>query len=100
LSSAIIRNGRWRRRDPLKGLSLTMLEALETCQRGGALIGAGVTARALAERGLIIRSAGPDGARPGFRVTRDGAEVLGELARRRAVRARLIAEKPSRRISP
>jgi len=88
MSDAIIRKVYWRRRDPLQGLSPTMLKTLGLFAQGHDALAARVptmkssTVRALADRGLLRRRAGARGLGDGFGVTSEGAEVLGEFARR------------------
>ena len=111
MSSAIIRNGHWRRRDPLKGLNDAMLAALRLADvtplsllRGAYGIGdreayAPATVQALAVRGLLRLSAGRDGRRRDYVLTPAGREIVVELRRREAARAALIAERPARAVS-
>lgn len=112
MSSAVFANGHWRRRDPLAGLNAAMRCALLATERGPlVLIGgryvaepkatgpataalatasvAPATVAALAERGLFKISAGRDGTLRRYVRTARGDEILAELRRRAAVRARL-----------
>ena len=98
MSGAIIRDGHWRRRDPLKGLSLAMLTTIRAFHDGalGQTRTDVRTVRALADRGLLRRHAGPDGLSPDYAVTPEGLVIIAELRRRDTARAALIAERPAR----
>jgi hypothetical protein len=106
VSGAIIRDGHWRRRDPLHGVSPPMRAALLAFRNddlGRREAGRGLhvgTVRALATRGLLRRDAGPEGLSPAFALTREGHAALAEIDRRAAARRRLIEERPARAATP
>ena len=100
MTGAVFAAGHWRRRDMLEGLTESMLAAIRDAEAGPlkffegqyrfVLIGhAPATVRALAERGLLRFSAGPEGAERAYRLTQRGRAVALELKRRAAVRAKL-----------
>jgi len=99
-----------RRFDPLESLTPAMRFALRAGEDAGfEFCGGGVyrdrlgrahapiTLRSLAERGLVRLSAGPDGQRRRFALTREGQRLALELQRRADVRAALIAERQEAR---
>ena len=99
--SAIFAHGHWRRRDPLEGLTPAMIAAMRVAASGDFLLRDGlyqavtgeshppVTIAALAERGLLRLSCGPEGRERRFVITRRGREIAAEIHRRAQVRARL-----------
>jgi len=112
MSSAIIRNGHWRRRDELAGLTDSMRAALKLaaerplyCLDGqfrhdiGEPGIAPSTVTALEIRGLMRRRFSPDSLRPHYLNTPAGQRLVGILRQRADVRARLIADKPARALS-
>ena len=95
----------WRPADLLAGLSPAMrvairdagLSRLDATDGGYAVCEAAAihrrsTIHALAERGLLIISAGPHGDRDAYRLTRRGEEVLNELIRRRQNHIKLFGK--------
>lgn len=105
MSSAIIRNGHWRRRDPLAGLTPPMRKALLDAGLGqlelahgayspaeGFFAHAPSTVRALAERSLLRLSAGAEGTARTFKLTREGRVCLAEIERRAAARVQILRD--------
>jgi len=99
---------RSRRVDPLASLTADMRFALKNVDdcltlRDGfyrsptGRCHAPATVRALAERGLLRLSAGPDGLLKRFVLTPAGMKLAEELSRRATVRAALIAERQGAR---
>lgn len=105
MTAPVFAAGHWRRRDPLEGLTPAMRFALIDLDRYGALnlqdglyrsalydiaTIAPATMTALAVRGLAEqRFARTARAKPSYRLTRRGREILAEILRRAAVRDRL-----------
>jgi len=106
VSGAVFAHGHWRRRDPLEGLTAPMRAAIRLMAAGPVALRDGLyrgaldfragatpaTIGALAARGLAEPRFSPLArTRPAFRLTRRGAEIAAEIARRARSRAQLEA---------
>ena len=113
MSSAIFACGHWRRRDPLAGLTDVMRDALTLASQSPLYLLDGLyrrdlgepgvppsTVTALSVRGLMRVHAGPEGLLRRHILTPAGHRLVAVMRQRAETRARLIADKPARALTP
>lgn len=93
----LLRRRSARMRQALAAAALEHLSLEVVCRRysNSVTIGgiAAQTVRALAERGLLRLSAGPEGRLRRYALTRDGSRIVNEMLRRQAAREKLASER-------